>query len=257
MTTATKIPDNPLLTFDFGELTPTHTWDSAATDHVMQWSGQWIDTVDVTLVGHADGSAEPAKSINWWWWNNQQAIKDAGMTNADTFKVSSWAMVVDINFVATSRPFHSAVQQGHSVAKGDATGATTIAFGDGCGSTAVSAGDYCLTEDANTNALKGVCDTWIISCAASAGCDPDHATAPVACTDNSASPVAALDYAEDANGVGNYADWCYELTAFTQPAVGAIGDNVGVAIWNTATKAIPGIRIGRKVKSVTNCDQTD
>lgn len=50
---------------------------------------------------------------------------------------------------------------------------------------------------------------------------------------------------------------CNVLTAFTQPAVGDTGDEVGVMIWNkTATKKIPGIRIGRRVTAVTNCAQS-
>jgi len=51
-------------------------------------------------------------------------------------------------------------------------------------------------------------------------------------------------------------DKCGLFTAFTKPAVGDVGDEVGVLIWNkTATKKIPGIRIGRRVTAVTNCVQ--
>jgi len=51
-------------------------------------------------------------------------------------------------------------------------------------------------------------------------------------------------------------DTCALYAAFTKPAVGEVGDEVGVLIWNkTATKKIPGIRIGRRVLANTNCVQ--
>lgn len=51
-------------------------------------------------------------------------------------------------------------------------------------------------------------------------------------------------------------DICAALTGFTKPAVGDTGDEVGVMIWNkTATKKIPGIRVGRRVVTNTNCAQ--
>jgi hypothetical protein len=51
-------------------------------------------------------------------------------------------------------------------------------------------------------------------------------------------------------------DVCALYAAFTKPAAGEVGDEVGVLIWSkTATKKIPGIRIGRRVVANTNCVQ--
>ena len=55
---------------------------------------------------------------------------------------------------------------------------------------------------------------------------------------------------------GAASDKCVVYRAFTKPATGDVGDEVGVLIWNkTATKKIPGIRIGRRVLANTNCVQ--
>ena len=55
---------------------------------------------------------------------------------------------------------------------------------------------------------------------------------------------------------GSANDKCALYAAFTKPAVGEVGDEVGVLIWNkTATKKIPGIRIGRRVLANTDCVQ--
>ena len=60
----------------------------------------------------------------------------------------------------------------------------------------------------------------------------------------------------DESTAGKAADVCSRYTAFTKPAVGEVGDEVGVLIWNkTATKKIPGIRIGRRVVANTDCVQ--
>jgi hypothetical protein len=51
-------------------------------------------------------------------------------------------------------------------------------------------------------------------------------------------------------------DVCAGYTVFSKPATGDVGDEVGVLIWSkTATKKIPGIRIGRRVVANTNCVQ--
>jgi hypothetical protein len=77
------------------------------------------------------------------------------------------------------------------------------------------------------------------TCAAVANCELPNKKA-----DGSADPGTALD------------NTCALYTAFTKPAVGEVGDEVGVLIWSkTATKKIPGIRIGRRVLANTNCVQ--
>ena len=72
-----------------------------------------------------------------------------------------------------------------------------------------------------------------------------------------ASCAAASDCKKtDTTTAGTAADVCAIFTAFTKPATGDVGDEVGVLIWNkTATKKIPGIRIGRRVVANTNCVQ--
>jgi len=44
---------------------------------------------------------------------NAPNIKANGFSE-ETYKVSSWAMIVDINFKATAPAFYSAVQHGHN-----------------------------------------------------------------------------------------------------------------------------------------------
>jgi hypothetical protein len=99
--------------------------------------------------------------MNEWFSVNSQTIKDNGFGD-EVYKVSSWAMVVDINFKATAPAFYSAVQHGKSrVAK-----STDLKVGDGCvpfGSEHPET-EYCLTEDATTNSLAGVCDKWRYEC---------------------------------------------------------------------------------------------
>lgn len=46
--------------------------------------------------------------MNAWYTTNSNAIKGAGFTG-DQLKVSSWAMVVDINFAKTAPKMYSAV----------------------------------------------------------------------------------------------------------------------------------------------------
>jgi hypothetical protein len=155
--------------------------------------------------------------------------------------VSSWCMIVDIDFRADAPAFSGPVQVGsntHAAITG------TIAEGEGCVQTAdIPANDYCLPDDANTNSLAGVCETWNYQCQNAAGCDQSTTY----CYNNLASA--------DASAASDN-DFCYTLRAFTKPDVGSVGDEVGVLIWTgTPTKEIPGIRIGKKVETNSDADQ--
>ena len=41
----------------------------------------WLDSVTVSLVGQADTSKEPYKTMNGWYATNQAAITSANLTN--------------------------------------------------------------------------------------------------------------------------------------------------------------------------------
>jgi hypothetical protein len=116
---AAKIPDSPFPKFNFGELIPSFSWSYDST--IFPWKGTntWLKAVDVTLIGHSFALTEPAKTMDWWWWNNQETIKEACeavtyprlniYVDPNAYRVSSWAMVVDIYLHETAPAFKSAV----------------------------------------------------------------------------------------------------------------------------------------------------
>jgi len=145
-------------------------------------------------------------------------------------------MVVDVTFAKTAPKMYSAVgyatqTKGHW---------QTFVHGEGCTGTEQPADKYCLPEDANTNALFGVCKEWQCTCTA-ATCGSFN---------------VCNKYEPSMNACSALTDICGAFAPFTKPAIGDVGDEVGVMIWNkSATKKIPGIRIGRRVVSNTNCIQ--
>lgn len=229
----------------YPDATPTANlaWAPSATtwtNYVKDVNPAFFAKVDVAVVGQSDAQKEPAKTMNAWWTTNQQKIKDAGFAG-DALKVSSWAMIVDIEFAKTAPKFYSAVAHGNSIAGNKkADGWKT---GTGCTASAIAAGHFCLPENANTNALFGVCTKWEAMCLA-------------ATCANDADTNCKLADGSTNSATANLVDKCAVFANFTKPAVGDVGDEVGVLIWNkTATKKIPGIRIGRRVLTVTNCVQ--
>lgn len=224
----------------YPDTTPTANlaWTPSATtwtNFVKDVTPAFFASVNVAVAGQSDAQKEPAKTMNAWWTTNQQKIKDAGFAG-DNLKVSSWAMIVDIEFRKDAPKFYSAVGFGKSV-EGDNT--ASFSAGTGCTTTAFPVVEYCLPENANTNTLFGVCSRWADQCTASAAC------------------AAATDCKKyDGTASTAVSDVCATFTAFTKPAIGDVGDEVGVLIWNkTATKKIPGIRIGRRVLTNTNAVQ--
>jgi len=76
------------------------------------------------------------------------------------------------------------------------------------------------------------------------------------CNDATCATITACKKTDGAASASPANDKCALYAAFTKPAVGEVGDEVGVLIWNkTATKKIPGIRIGRRVVANTDCVQ--
>ena len=103
----------------YPDVTPTFnlSWAPSATNwtnYVKDITPAFFATVNVAVAGQSDAQKEPAKTMNAWWTTNQQKIKDAGFSG-DTLKVSSWAMIVDIEFSKTAPKFYSAVGFGKSV----------------------------------------------------------------------------------------------------------------------------------------------
>jgi hypothetical protein len=113
-------------------VTPTFnlSWAPSATNwtnYVKDITPAFLATVNVAVVGQSDAQKEPAKTMNAWWTTNQQKIKDAGFAG-DTLKVSSWAMIVDIEFSKYAPKFYSAVGSGKSVE----SLASSFTIGKGC-----------------------------------------------------------------------------------------------------------------------------
>lgn len=172
----------------YPDVTPTFalSWAPSATNwtnYVKDVTPAFLATVNVAVVGQSDAQKEPAKTMNAWWTTNQQKIKDAGFAG-DNLKVSSWAMIVDIEFQKTAPKFYSAVGSGKSVegkkqvaaaAGPPAVTAVPATIGTGCTANNIAAGEFCLPENANTNALFGVCTKFFAmcnsaSCAAATDC---------------------------------------------------------------------------------------
>ena len=102
MSTATKIPTGPTsFTTDvtLKNLLELKTW-SATNSNFTGLSSMWVESVTVSLVGQADASKEPAKTMNTWYTTNQTAI--AGQSLTDKLKVSSWAIIVDVKTKAST-----------------------------------------------------------------------------------------------------------------------------------------------------------
>lgn len=228
----------------YPDVTPTFalSWAPTATNwtnFAKDISPAFLASVNVAVVGQSDAQKEPAKTMNAWWTTNQQKIKDAGFAG-DTLKVSSWAMIVDIEFSKTAPKFYSAVGSGKSV-EGVAS---SFVNGKGCTATAIASGEFCLPENATTHSLYGVCNRWSSMCL----------DTTCALIDNCKKANGDLNTVAPAVTAGT--DVCVGYTVFSKPAAGDVGDEVGVLIWNkTATKKIPGIRIGRRVVATTNCVQ--
>jgi imidazolonepropionase-like amidohydrolase len=95
-TTAAKIPAGP--TTWSSDVKPvaflaTGTWTATNSSFASQTT-QWIDKVEVFLVGQSDAAKEPAKTMNTWATTHATAITAAGLTAE--LKVSSWAILVDV-----------------------------------------------------------------------------------------------------------------------------------------------------------------
>ena len=74
--TATKIPAAPAtFTTDvaFKSFISVSTWTAANSTFTNQLTN-WIEKVDVTLVGQPDANKEPAKTMNTWATTNASAI---------------------------------------------------------------------------------------------------------------------------------------------------------------------------------------
>lgn len=108
-----KIPDSGLLDFEFTITDPSYAWTPTATNYnrfnFNDNTPVWTESVSITLQGAADSNSEPYTTMNWWFSLNAGTISANGFTNAETFKVSSWAIVVDVNFKASAPAFYSAV----------------------------------------------------------------------------------------------------------------------------------------------------
>lgn len=55
--------------------------DSLKAENTTFFSTTWLDSVTVSLVGQADTSKEPYKTMNGWYATNQAAITSALLTN--------------------------------------------------------------------------------------------------------------------------------------------------------------------------------
>ena len=55
--------------------------DSLKAENTTFLSTTWLDSVTVSLVGQADTSKEPYKTMNGWYATNQAAITSANLTN--------------------------------------------------------------------------------------------------------------------------------------------------------------------------------
>jgi len=100
-TTTAKIPAGP--TTWSSDVKPvawlaTGTWTATNSNFASQTT-QWIDKVEVFLVGQPDAAKEPAKTMNTWATTNATAITATGLTAE--LKVSSWAILVDVTTKAS------------------------------------------------------------------------------------------------------------------------------------------------------------
>lgn len=83
MSTAAKIPAGPTsFTTDvtLKTLLELKTW-SATNSDFPSLTSTWVESVTVSLVGQADASKEPAKTMNTWYTTNQTAITGQTLTN--------------------------------------------------------------------------------------------------------------------------------------------------------------------------------
>ena len=82
MSTAAKIPAG-LTSFTtdvtLKNLLELKTW-SATNYNFSGLSSTWVESVTVSLVGQADASKEPAKTMNTWYTTNQTAISGQSLT---------------------------------------------------------------------------------------------------------------------------------------------------------------------------------
>jgi hypothetical protein len=79
---AAKIPTGPTsFTTDvtLKTLVELKTW-SATNANFPASTSTWVDSVTVSLVGQADASKEPAKTMNTWYTTNQTAITGQSLT---------------------------------------------------------------------------------------------------------------------------------------------------------------------------------
>lgn len=83
MSTAAKIPTGPTsfsTDVTLKTLLELKTW-SATNSNFSGLSSTWVESVTVSLVGQADASKEPAKTMNTWYTTNQTAISGQTLTN--------------------------------------------------------------------------------------------------------------------------------------------------------------------------------
>ena len=82
MSTAAKIPTGPTsfsTDVTLKTLLELKTW-SATNSNFAGLASTWVDSVTVSLVGQADASKEPAKTMNTWYTTNQTAITGQSLT---------------------------------------------------------------------------------------------------------------------------------------------------------------------------------
>ena len=144
-TTATKIPAAPAtFTTDVAlkSFISVSTWTATNSSFTNQLTN-WIEKVDVTLVGQPDANKEPAKTMNTWATTNASAISSQNLTNE--LKVSSWAIVVDVTTKSVTT-YNQAIYRDSS---------------DNCFNT-IDAGTALTPANANAPAIGTAGDTWAI-----------------------------------------------------------------------------------------------
>lgn len=113
MTTTTKFSAAPT-TYSNEALTAT-------TAARIEWTGTstaansfvTARSVKVFLVGQSDANKEPTKAINAWWAANSSAITAASLQKS--LQVSSWAIVVDIEWATDLKTVAAAPNATHTV----------------------------------------------------------------------------------------------------------------------------------------------
>jgi hypothetical protein len=80
---AAKIPAGPTsfsTDVTLKSLVTLKDWKAESSTFLSQTSS-WVSEVTVSLVGQADASKEPAKTMNTWYTTNQTAITGQSLTS--------------------------------------------------------------------------------------------------------------------------------------------------------------------------------